>query len=238
MILLKERGYPSQTISSEEAGYGFEPTPFQLASFGARLVHAVHTKDVGLLDRLLSCGISPNPCNAFGDSVLGLVCKRANHQLFSCLVRHGCDLRVCDSFGRTPLHHIAWAGTFSGEAAKLVLNHDLQQLLVQDKRGMCPLQYTRKEQWTDWIALLRESMDVYWPISNDPQKRPQTLFPRDCRGPHLPDPENAVSTELAFHVAAGTISPEEVKAMDMETRKNYRKPVPEAQYQLFAKAGE
>jgi hypothetical protein len=28
-----------------------------------------------------------------------------NAPIFQCLVKHGCDLRVCDGFGRTPLHH-------------------------------------------------------------------------------------------------------------------------------------
>jgi len=130
------------------------------------------------------------------------------------------------------MHHIAWAGTFSKEMAKLVLNRDLNQLLVQDKRGLCPLEYVRKEQWGDWIGLLRESMDVYWPI--DQHSRPKTPFPRDFRGLQLQDPENAVSSDLAFRIAAGTITPEQVDGMELSARKAYQNPVPEEKYQLFA----
>jgi hypothetical protein len=91
--LLAPRGHTYQRISSDDAEYDAVPSPLQLASFGTLLVKAVHTADTGLLAQLLECGLSPNPCNQFRDSIVDLVCKRANESIFTCLLEHNCDLQ-------------------------------------------------------------------------------------------------------------------------------------------------
>lgn len=207
LTILKERGYNTQTTSSQDAGYHATPTALQVASFGTAVVQAVHSSDTVTLAQLLSAGLSPNPCNQFGDSILSLICKRAGFNVFKVMVDHGCDLQVCDSFGRTCLHSLTWAGEFSEPMAKVILDADLNQLLISDKRGQCPLECVRKDKWNEWISFLRERMDDYWPISHN---RPTRQLPRDTRiGSTLPDPMSALSPEVAVKLASGEITPEE-----------------------------
>lgn len=219
LAMLRERGYSTQRLTSQEAGYHADPTPLQLASFGSLVVQAVHTNDTESLSKLLDCGLSPNPCNQFGDAILSLICKRAAHDVFKVFVDHGCDLQVCDSFGRTALHNLAWSGQFSATMAKVILDCDLNQLLIEDNRGQCPLEYVRRGHWDDWIAFLKDNVDTYWPLSMD---RPRRSLPRysrqynDAGRAIIADPMSAVPPSLAARIASGEISTEE--AMRMTSR--------------------
>lgn len=91
--IVTQGGHAYQRISSDDAEYDAVPSALQLASFGTQLVKAVHTSDTEMLSRLLSCGLSPNPCNQFRDSILDLVCKRANETIFVLLLEMGADLQ-------------------------------------------------------------------------------------------------------------------------------------------------
>lgn len=91
--LLKKNGIATKRIPADAAEYDTVPSVLQLASFGTHLVKAVHTGDAALLSELLECGLSPNPCNQFRDSIIDLVCKRANTTIFECLLDHGSDLQ-------------------------------------------------------------------------------------------------------------------------------------------------
>lgn len=206
LAALRERGYSTVPIASHEAGYHTDPTSLQLASFGTRLIQAVNGSDTEALSKLLGCGLSPNPCNQFGDTTLSLICKRADYGVFKVLVDHGCDLQVCDSFGRTALHNLAWAGKFSAPMTKVILDGDLNQILIADKRGQCPLEYVQRGKWGEWIAFLKEHMDMYWPVSRD---RPTRPLPRESRMGPVADPMSAVSSDLAVKISSGEISPDE-----------------------------
>lgn len=212
LAILRERGYSTQRLTSKEAGYHVDPTPLQLASFGSLVVQAVHTNDTESLSKLLNCGLSPNPCNQFGDAILSLICKRAAYDVFKVFVDHGCDLQVCDSFGRTALHNLAWSGQFSSAMAKIIMDSDLNQLLIEDDRGQCPLEYVRRGHWDEWICFLKDNVDIYWPLSMD---RPRRSLPRysrqynDAGRAIIADPMSAVPPSLAARIASGEISTEE-----------------------------
>jgi hypothetical protein len=210
--MLRDRGYSTERISCEEGGYHTDPTPLQLASFGTHLVQAVNTCDTETISKLLACGLSPNPCNQFGDAILSLICKRADYNVFSVFLDHGCDLRVCDSFGRTALHHLAWAGKFSGQMASAILERDPIQMLMEDKQGKCPMECVRRDQWRAWIDFLKDNLDLFWPESRAGEAM-MIVIPRS--GP-VSDPLSALSPSLAQQVAAGSVSPEE--AMQMKCR--------------------
>ena len=167
MDLLRDRGYPTQRISSDQSGYYTDPTPLQLASFGTYMVTAVNNSDTETISKLLDCGLSPNPCNSFGDAIVSLVCKRANASVFQVFLDHGCDLQVCDSFGRTPLHHLAWAGEFSGVMASAILERDRIQVLMEDKQGKCPMECVRRDQWNAWIEFWKENADLILPNKSE-----------------------------------------------------------------------
>lgn len=220
MRLVEQQGHLElQRIKSEDAGYDTMPSPLQLSSFGTQVVQAVHTSDAEMLGKLLSCGLSPNPCNQFRDSILDLVCKRNNSAIFKCLLEHGSDIRVVDGFGRTPLHHCAWASSFTREIAEAILERDPLQLFIEDKRGQTPMEYARVDIMSEWSEFLEEMADKYWPKGGPV---PKLTRPKDSRPDGtLPDPKNAVSASLASMISSGNITLEQFESMDEATRKKY-----------------
>eukprot|EP00977_Amphora_coffeiformis_P028125 scaffold34700_cov256-Amphora_coffeaeformis.AAC.1 len=219
--IAEERGYGVKLrIPADEAAYDAVPSPLQLASFGTEVVKAVHTSDAKRLGELLSSGLSPNPCNQFRDSIVDLVCKRANEEIFQCLLNHGSELRVCDGFGRTPLHHCCWASEFSAEIADSILKRDLLQLFIEDKRGQTPLEYVRSSLADSWVEFLEEHKEEYFPIGGcvPTLKNVKELRPDG----NLPDPPNSLSVSLAGAVSSGQLTPEQVNQMDAEARAQYQ----------------
>jgi type II secretory pathway pseudopilin PulG len=208
LMILRERKVSLDRIPTHESGYFAEPTPLQLASFGTRILQAVNESDTETLSALLDCGISPNPCNSFGDALLSLICKRADNDVFQVFVDHGCDLQVCDSFGRTVLHHLAWAPKFSADMAQTILRRDWTQALMEDKHGRCPLEYVRSSQWTEWKEFLMEYKDELWPMGI-----PSTVPPRVYPRANVSDPPFAVSPNLAMQISSGTVQPDEVRQL-------------------------
>lgn len=225
--MLSLRGYAppndvrSIRIKAEESNYDMTPSPLQLASFGTELVRAIHHSDVPKLSELLRTGLSPNPCNQFRDSIVDLVCKKANAPVFRCLVEHGCDLRVCDGFGRTPLHHCCWAANFCPDIASIILQTDPQQLLMEDKRGQTPLEYVRAEQAADWIAFLEDRANQFFPTGGSLAKPVSMKEMRNHEG-HLPDPPHALPPALATAVSSGKVTPQQLAEMDPVARAQFR----------------
>jgi hypothetical protein len=218
--ILALQGYGSvPRITSENAQYETIPSQLQLASFGTELVSAIHSSDTELLGALLESGLSPNPCNKFRDSIVDLICKRANGLVFRCLVEHGCDLRVCDGFGRTPLHHSCWASEFCPEIAETILKIDWQQLFIEDKRGQTPLEYVRPDLVQDWIEFLEDNRERIFPrgASIPPLRAVREVRPDNT----LPDPPNALSIRLASALSSGQLSPEELAGLDPDVRAQF-----------------
>ena len=219
--LLDRRNYDKEhRFKADDSGYDAVPSPLQLASFGTQLVKAVQKSDIQLLSSLLECGLSPNPCNQFRDSVFfDLVIKRSNLPVFECLLNHGCDLQVVDGFGRTPLHHCCWASTFCRPIVEIILERDPVQIFLEDKHGQTPLEYVRANLYGEWNDFLEEVADKYWPMGGQP---PRIVSPKEQRPDgHLPDPQNALSVTLASMLSSGSISPEQVASMDENTRRSY-----------------
>lgn len=212
--LVQKAGFNGSTrIKSDDAEYEVIPSALQLASFGTHLVKAVHTSDCQTLSDLLNCGLSPNPCNQFRDSVVDLVCKRGNAGIFQCLLDHGSDLQTVDGFGRTPLHHCCWASNFSRQIVDAILERDPIQLMIEDKHGQTPLEYVRPDLASDWIEYLESNIYKYWG-----GRVPQLSSPKESRpGGTLPDPANAIPINLASLVSAGKVSPEQVLPMIEKT---------------------
>ena len=225
--MLSLRGYalPGNTISlrikAEEANYDITPSPLQLASFGTEVVRAVHHSEVEKLGQLLSTGLSPNPCNQFRDSIVDLVCKRGNAPVFRCLLEHGCDLRICDGFGRTPLHHCCWAAEFCSEIATMILQVDPQQILMEDKRGQTPLEYVRAEQAAEWIEFLEDKANRFFPTGGTLAPTISLRNTRDANG-HIPDPPRALPPELARAISSGQLSPQDLAQMDPTVRARFQ----------------
>lgn len=221
--LLERRGYSTASFCSLESGYYCKPTPLQKASYGIALVRAVRAGDATLLKKLLDCGLSPNPCNAFGESVVHMACRRGDHRLLNALLEAGCALQVSDDFGRTPLHDACWTARPSFETVRAILDVDVRLLRVVDCRGASPLSYVKRENWKEWIEFLDRVKERYWSPRDakaNGEERPPELA--GCK-PHshpVKDPEGCVSLELAALIAGGAVDPDEfLKKRDEERRK-------------------
>ena len=211
--ILKRNGYDKMyPIDTEETEYDAAPSPLQLASYGTYLVWAVQTSNVELLGKLLDCGLSPNPCNQFRDTILGdLVCKQSNVPIYICFVdEFNADIQVVDGFGRAPLHHCCWSHNLCKEIVTDILQKDPAQIFLKDKHGKTPLDYVRPDTYEDWNAFLLDVSDTYWPVDS---KLPDLISPRDRRpNGNQVDPPNALSPLLAASVSSGLITPEDAIA--------------------------
>ena len=161
--ILKARGYDTNNYCSLESGYYCKPTDHQKASYGIALVQAVRTGDPKLLASLLRAGLSRNPCNAFGESIVHMVCRRGEMDLLQVLKDAGTSLQVSDDFGRTPLHDACWTAKPNLELMDLLVTKCPEMLLMSDKRGSTPLDYVRRDNWDIWRKFLEDRWDVVIP---------------------------------------------------------------------------
>ena len=106
--MMRNRGYSVECIPALSTAYRNKPTPLQKASYHLYLIKLVKTCPPSALHQMMSVGLSPNPCNSYGESLLHMVCRYNKVAHLQVLLEHcGTDLQVCDDFGRLPLHD-AW----------------------------------------------------------------------------------------------------------------------------------
>lgn len=213
--MIKPRGYSTQTFSTLESAYYNKPTELQKASYGVKLVEIVRKGDATTLRKYLASGLSPNPCNAFGESIVHMVCRLGNAELLQVMIDYGCELRVADDYGRTPLHDACWGANPSFEVVQLILKQDIRMIHMTDSHGALPLSYTRREHWNDWLTFLASAKEEYWPKLERGTEQPAPL--RTLQRPNslpIPDPPNALTSYLAGMVASGKIDPDEAKCMN------------------------
>lgn len=160
--LLKKRGYSTNNYCSLENAYYNKPTPLQIASHGVKVIQAVRKSDKETIRKLLSIGLSPNPCNKFGESIIHMICRRGDHELLRLFMDHGCNLQMCDDFGRTPLHDACWTSTPNFEIVELILGYDRRLMNIVDCRGSSPLNYVKKDFWGDWVVFLDRVKERFW----------------------------------------------------------------------------
>eukprot|EP00588_Corethron_pennatum_P009167 CAMPEP_0194270358 /NCGR_PEP_ID=MMETSP0169-20130528/4349_1 /TAXON_ID=218684 /ORGANISM="Corethron pennatum, Strain L29A3" /LENGTH=218 /DNA_ID=CAMNT_0039012369 /DNA_START=397 /DNA_END=1053 /DNA_ORIENTATION=+ len=206
--LLRSRGYSTATYPTLSGGYHAQPTPLQVASYGVGLVSVVRASDPVRLARYLRRGLSPNPCNRFGESLLHMVCRRRDRACLSTLIEHGCEVRVSDDFGRTPLHDACWTSEPCFESVALLLDQDPRLVSMADRRGALPLAYVRKEHWGKWVDFFERKKDEYWPwrdAAKDGEESPPELSLMVPGSSTFPDPPNACSVEVAAQISSGQL---------------------------------
>ena len=206
--MIQARGYSTDKFCSLEGGYFCSPTPLQKASFGVKVLQAVRNSDGDLLKRMLKCGLSPNACSAFGESVVHMVCRRGDYKLLKILADAGCSFQVTDDFGRTPLHEACWTTSF--DCVELILNTDERLLNIVDCRGSPPLSYIRREHWKQWIEFLESKADRYWAprdVSMEGEEAPPPLVGAPPHSHPIPDPKYAIPVDMAALIASGKLDP-------------------------------
>jgi hypothetical protein len=212
--MIRFQGYSTVRYESLSSAYYNKPSPLQLASYNVHLIEIIRAQDHETLTAAMEVGLSPNPCNAYAESIAHMVSRRGNAKGLSVLMEHGCNLQIADDYGRTPLHDCCWAADPAFEVADIILAIDPRLFYLQDKRGALPLSYVRQEHWSDWIEYLEAKKDVYWPKripEMDGDQGPPALTLLAPNSLPMVDPKNALTVEMAAMVASGRMTPEEAK---------------------------
>jgi Ankyrin repeats (3 copies) len=207
--LIRSRGYCTERFQSLQTAYSNAPTPLQQASYHVHLINLVRRRDVSAFRHIMGSGISPNPCNQFGESLLHTVCRRGDAQCLQVMLDAGARLNVCDDRGRTPLHDACWVPAPCFDVVDMILERDPRLLYVVDCRGSSPLQYIPKQQWPAWLQYLESRKDAYWPPRNlmlEGLQEPPALAQLPPNSCPVPDPPQALSADLAKQVSAGQLA--------------------------------
>jgi Ankyrin repeats (3 copies) len=211
-LKLSSRGYDVVSFEALKSGYRNQPTELQKASFGTYLIQLVKEGSLDTLEDLLDTGLSPNPSNRHGESLVHIVCRLGQYQILQVLLDRGASVQIADDSGRTPLHEICSSINPSFHAVAMLLEVDKNMFFMTDRHGYLPLSYVPKTMREQWTTFLERKMDEYWP-RRSLLKESLGHVPKIIQmGPNsrlLRDPENALTSELAAMVAAGTMDPEE-----------------------------
>lgn len=211
--LLQERGYDPQLFNTLQTGYYNTPSELQIASYGPRMVEVVKSSDGPALRETLMSGLSPNPCNKYGESLLHMVCRRGDLTMLNVMVEAGAVLQVSDDFGRTPLHDACWAAKPAFEVVKVLLKRDPYMFFLKDKRGSLPLSYVQKKEWVHWREWLDENIDSFYPESKASEFFPSDLCGLSPNTLPIPETKTDLSLELIQMIANGDLSPREALLM-------------------------
>jgi hypothetical protein len=210
--MIRSQGYSTRRFQTLQSAYYTKPTPLQRASYDVYMIDAVKAFDHEILAAVMEVGLSPNPCNAYGESLVHMVSRRGDAKALQILIDNGCNLQVSDDYGRLPLHDCCWAADPAFEVADIILAADPRLFYMTDARGAVPLSYVRKEHWPLWIEYLESKKDMLWPTRNIKKVGEEGPPALTLTGPNtrtMPDPENALTVELAAMVASGKMKPEE-----------------------------
>jgi ankyrin repeat protein len=212
--MIRSRGYSTRRFKTLQTAYYNKPTPLQQASYDVHLIEVVKAGDTEHFGSILKSGISPNPCNSYGESILHMICRRGDAPMLKVLLDNGCVIQVADDYGRTPLHDACWAARPCFEVVELLLERDVRLFHMTDCRGAVPLSYVRKDHWSDWIQFLESKKDFYWKARDLTIEGEQAAPPLTLQGANtrtLPDPRDSLTCELAAMVASGKMLPEEAE---------------------------
>ena len=209
---LNKRGYSTKCYMTTNSGYRNAPTPLQLASYHVHILKmVVLDKDPHALLDMLACGISPNACNKFGESLLHRVCNFGQDKLLKIFLDCSADIQISDGAGRTPMHEVCRRPRPSFKTFELLLQQDSRLIHMQDTAGAAPLSFVRADQYGAWNKFLESILDTYWKPreASAGLQGPPPLALEKSNSRQVPDPDNALPLELAALVSSGRMEPEE-----------------------------
>ena len=212
--MMRERGYNVPLVETIQTAYRSTPTPLQIASYGPRMIQIVRSSDELALRETLAVGLSPNPCNQHGESLLHAICRRGDHKLLAIMMEAGSILQVCDDFGRTPLADAFWAPNPAFEVVEMILSKDPGMLFMKDKRGSLPWTYVTKKHWPQWFEWLDQNLDRFFPegkADSFAMSEMSTMPPDAMAGSN--EPKASLSLELIGMVASGEMTPQQARIM-------------------------
>ena len=217
--MIRKRGYLTRRYKTLTTGYYNKPTELQKVSYHIHLIGLARSEDAEGFKAVLEAGISPNPCNQHGESLVHTICRKGSHELLKIMIDAGTSIQVSDDYGRTPLHDACWGAKPSFETVKLLLEKDLRLLHMTDARDAVPLSYVHKEDWKAWIEFLDANKEHFWPLRDvraEGEQDDPELATREPNSCPVPDPPNALPPSMASLVACGKMSPKEAALLQQE----------------------
>ena len=215
-VMLRTLGYSTHQFNTLETSYCKDPTTLQVASYHTRLQDLALSKQEDKLRGIMSSGISTNPCNRHGDSLLHTACRSGWDACLRLMIDCGTSVQVSDGVGRTPLHSAFFGTNLSFEIVDLLIKKDRHLLHLRDRLGATPLAYIPRDQWGIWIDYFYSKRDQFWPRRNkriDGVEQPPQKMHEAPNSKPLLDPSNALIPEMAAMVVAGKLTPEEAQCL-------------------------
>jgi hypothetical protein len=131
-----------------------------LENYTHEAIEAVRNLDMDKIRSIHKQGKSFQCSNAFGESLLHMACRHGSFELVHFFVREAnVNIQCRDDVGRTPLHDACWSSEPNFQLIELIISMSPSLLLMKDKRGHAPLEYTRREHWSSWISFLDRNKD-------------------------------------------------------------------------------
>ncbi|CAM9595036.1 unnamed protein product, partial [Ascophyllum nodosum] len=162
-VLFIIKGYDSTPRSSASEGCRCEPTQKQIKDYQIPLVEAVRRGDLHTLETLAASGVDMGASNRFGESIVHLATRRGSVAVLQFLLSHSASLRICDDYGKTPMHDAFWTAEPRVDIVSMIMSIDWRLLRATDVRGATPLRYAKKRHWRMWCTFLDQVKDQYWP---------------------------------------------------------------------------
>ena len=212
--LLRSRGYSTARFPSLQTAYSNPPTELQQVSHTEYMVSAVRANALSSIRAVLKAGLSPNPCNTRGESILHLTARSSpDASLLKLLLEYGATVQCVDDFGRSPLHDACWRTTPCFDIVSIILEHDARLMHVVDSRSATPLSYVPRSQWSAWCDYLEQVQDIFWPVRTESATQPFPALVLQKPGTRpLPDPAHiALPIKVATLLAQGRLTPKEAR---------------------------
>jgi ankyrin repeat protein len=144
----------------------------------------------------------------------------------------GCDVRIADSNGRTPMHSACWAAHSNFDMVELLMQADFNLFFISDASGKLPLSYVKMDREPAWLNFLMSKMDQYWPTCDGMETEskksddgaaaslpppPPSITSQQPGTRPLVDPTYALPIQLASMVADGRIEPDEAEFLKYDS---------------------
>jgi ankyrin repeat protein len=137
-----------------------EHTAEQIDAYDNEVAKAIRSSDLEKLREMVTQGRPLQSSNRFGESLIHMACRRGATDVVRLLIEEAnVSVKVCDDFGRTPMHDACWACEPQLELMELLLEQCPTLIFICDKRGFSPLQYVRREHWPVWISFINSHGD-------------------------------------------------------------------------------
>ena len=138
----------------------YQPSTEDYESYGFPVLNAVRSGDIETLETLRKNGQSLSCCNSVGESILHLACRIGQTEVVRYLVKEvGVPVRICDKYGRTPMHDAYWTSEPNLELVNILVSKSPDLLFIKDMRGHTPMNYAPRKFWKTWVKYFAKSIN-------------------------------------------------------------------------------